>query len=121
MSCRGSLAQLDRKALDRAFNPRCVAVVGDKTANGYVWLRNMSTFTGRLYSVQIDPNELRGIEQLGVKNYGSLLDIPGPVDYVVVAVPRAVAAAHHRRLHPEGGGWGFAVHLRLLGDAQPRG
>ncbi len=60
-------------------------------ATGYVWLRNMSTFTGRLYSVQIDPNELPGIEQLGVKNYKSLLDIPEPVDYVLVAVPRAVA------------------------------
>jgi acetyl-CoA synthetase (ADP-forming) len=82
---------LDRKALDRAFNPRCVAVVGDKMATGYVWLRNMSTFTGRLYSVQIDPNELPGIEQLGVKNYQSLLDIPEPVDYVLVAVPRGVA------------------------------
>ena len=60
-------------------------------ANGYVWLRNMSTFTGRLYSVQIDPNELRGIHELGVENYGSLLDIPEPVDYVLVAVPRGVA------------------------------
>jgi len=68
-----------------------VAVIGDKMANGYVWLRNMSTFTGKLYSVQIDPNELAGIEQLGVKNYKSLLDIPEPVDYVLVAVPRAVA------------------------------
>jgi acyl-CoA synthetase (NDP forming) len=82
---------LDRKALDRAFNPRCVAVVGDKMATGYVWLRNMSTFTGKLYSVQIDPNELPGIEKLGVKNYRSLLDIPEPVDYVLVAVPRRVA------------------------------
>jgi acyl-CoA synthetase (NDP forming) len=82
---------LDREALDRAFNPRCVAVVGDKMATGYVWLRNMSTFTGKLYSVQIDPSELPGIEQLGVKNYKSLLDIPEPVDYVLVAVPRAVA------------------------------
>jgi len=82
---------LDRKALDRAFNPRCVVVVGDKMANGYVWLRNMSTFTGKLYSVQIDPNELPAIEQLGVKNYSSLLDIPEPVDYVLVAVPRGVA------------------------------
>jgi len=82
---------LDRKALDRAMNPRCVAVVGDKMANGYVWLRNMSTFTGKLYSVQIDPNELPGIEQLGVKNYKSLLEVPEPVDYVLVAVPRAVA------------------------------
>jgi acyl-CoA synthetase (NDP forming) len=60
-------------------------------ATGYVWLRNMSTFTGRLYSVQIDPGELPGIEQLGVKNYKSLLDIPEPIDYVLVAVPRAVA------------------------------
>ena len=68
-----------------------MAVIGDKMANGYVWLRNMSTFTGKLYSVQIDPNELAGIEQLGVKNYKSLLDIPEPVDYVLVAVPRAVA------------------------------
>ena len=82
---------LDRKALDRAFTPHCVAVVGDKMANGYVWLRNMSTFTGKLYSVQIDSNELPGIEQLGVKNYRSLLDVPEPVDYVLVAVPRAVA------------------------------
>src|SRR5512137_191819 len=60
-------------------------------ATGYVWQRNMSTFTGKLYSVQIDPSELPGIEQLGVKNYKSLLDIPEPVDYVLVAVPRAVA------------------------------
>ncbi len=81
---------MDRKALDRALNPRCVAVVGDKMANGYVWLRNMSTFNGRLYSVQIDPNELPGIEKLGVKNYRSLMEIPDPVDYVLVAVPRAV-------------------------------
>ncbi len=66
-------------------------MVGDKMANGYVWLRNMSTFAGNLYSVQIDPNELPGIQQLGVENYGSLLDIPEPVDYVLVAVPRGVA------------------------------
>jgi acyl-CoA synthetase (NDP forming) len=82
---------VDKKALDRVFNPRCVAVVGDKMANGYVWLRNMSTFKGKLYSVQIDPNELPGIEKLGVKNCKSLLDIPEPVDYVLVAVPRGVA------------------------------
>ncbi|MDM8000286.1 MAG: CoA-binding protein [Dehalococcoidia bacterium] len=82
---------MDRKALDRAFNPRCVAVVGDKMATGYVWLRNMSTFTGKLYSVQIDPSELPGIEKLGIKNYRSLLDIPEAIDYVLVAVPRGVA------------------------------
>lgn len=82
---------LHRRELDRVFNPRSVAVVGDKKANDYMWLRNLSTFRGKVYSVQIDPEELPGIERLGIENYGSLLDIPQPVDYVIVAVPRAVA------------------------------
>ncbi|MBE0416022.1 MAG: CoA-binding protein, partial [Dehalococcoidia bacterium] len=77
--------------LDRAFNPRSVAVVGDKMEMGYMWLRSLADFQGRVYSVQIDKNELPGIEALGVKNYFSLLDIPDEVDYVIVAVPRAVA------------------------------
>lgn len=77
--------------LDRVFNPRSVAVVGDKRALGYMWLRSLSHFEGEVYSVQIDPNELPGIAELGVQNYSSLLDIPGPVDYVVAAVPRSVA------------------------------
>ena len=58
--------------LDRAFNPRTVAVVGDKRGTGYMWLRSLSTFQGRLYSVQIDPNELAGIEALGVENHFAL-------------------------------------------------
>jgi acyl-CoA synthetase (NDP forming) len=58
----------------------------------YLWLRSMSTFQGKVYSVQIDPNEIPGIEALGVPNYPSLLDIPDEVDYVVCAVPRQVSA-----------------------------
>ena len=79
------------RRLERVFNPRTVAVVGDKRAMGYFWLRNMSTFTGKLYSVQIDPNEIPGILELGVSNYASLLDIPDEIDYVVCAVPRPIA------------------------------
>jgi len=44
-----------KRNLDRAFNPRVVVVVGDKQANDYMWLRSLSTFAGKLYSVQIDP------------------------------------------------------------------
>jgi acyl-CoA synthetase (NDP forming) len=77
--------------LDRAFNPRTVAVVGDKRAMGYLWLRSMSTFAGKLYSVQIDANEIPGIEELGVPNFPSLTEIPDEIDYVVCAVPRHVA------------------------------
>ena len=50
--------------LSRALSPRTIAVVGDKRANGYLWLRNMSTFQGKVYSVQVDPNEIPGIEEL---------------------------------------------------------
>ncbi|MFC2000753.1 CoA-binding protein, partial [Chloroflexota bacterium] len=79
-----------RQQLDRAFNPRVVAVVGDKKATDYMWLRSVTTFTGKVYSVQIDPAELPGIEDLGIENLYSLLDIPEPVDYVIIAVPREI-------------------------------
>ena len=40
--------QVEKRAdrLDRAFNPRTVAVVGDKKQGGYSWLKSMSTFKG---------------------------------------------------------------------------
>lgn len=81
----------DLAKLERAFNPESVVVVGDKGQMNYMWLRGQSTFKGKLYSVQVDPNELEGIKALGVENYTSLMDVPGPVDLAIVAVPRAVA------------------------------
>src|SRR3990170_7606079 len=81
-----------QKRLDRAFSPRTVAVVGDKRAMGYLWLNCMKTFDGKVYSVQVDANEIPGIEAMGVPNYRSLLEIPDKIDYVVCAVPRPVAA-----------------------------
>ena len=58
---------------------------------GYLWLRAMSRFSGKLYSVQIDPNEIPGIEAMGVTNCKSLADVPEPVDYAISAVPRQIA------------------------------
>ena len=46
---------------------------------------------GKLYSVQIDPNEIPGIEAMGVTNCKSLADVPEPVDYAISAVPRQIA------------------------------
>jgi hypothetical protein len=40
-----------QKRLDRALNPRTVAVVGDKKAMGYMWLNCMKAFQGKVYSV----------------------------------------------------------------------
>lgn len=81
---------IDVAAFDRIFNPKTVAVVGDKKQAGYMWLNSMSTFQGPFYSVQVDEREIPGIEALGVKNYKSLLEIPEPIDFVVVAVPRKI-------------------------------
>ncbi len=83
--------KVDFTKLDRAFKPRCVVVVGDKSESNFRWLNSLSTFQGKLYSVQIDPKEIEGIKSLGVENYASLLDVPEAVDLVIVAVPRAIA------------------------------
>ncbi|MGI8423813.1 MAG: CoA-binding protein [Chloroflexota bacterium] len=79
--------------LDRMFNPRTVVVVGDK-GPAYMWLHNNLPFKergGALYSVQLDPKEIEGIEKLGVQNFTSLAEVPGEIDYAVVAVPRQVS------------------------------
>ena len=80
----------DFAKLDRAFNPKVVAVVGD---SGYFqWLRAHANFKGKLYSVQVNEQTAKQIEdQLKVKNYSSILDIPEPVDLAIVAVNRRVA------------------------------
>ena len=83
--------KVDFTKLDRAFNPKCVVVVGDKAESNFNWLRGQSEFKGKLYSVQIAPEEIEGIKALGVENYTSLMDIPEPIDLAIVAVPRSVA------------------------------
>src|SRR3712207_2621765 len=56
-----------------------------------MWLRNLQSFTGAVYSVQISPEDIPGIEEMGIANFPSLTAIPDDVDYVVCAVPRQVA------------------------------
>lgn len=76
---------------NRAFNPGCIAVIGDKAETNYMRLRSQSAFKGKLYSVQIDPKEIEGIEALGVTNFTSLMDVPEPIDLAIVAVPGNIA------------------------------
>ena len=82
---------IDFAKLDRAFNPQCVVVVGDSGENNFRWLHAQRGFNGKLYSVQVNPRSIEGIKALGIENYTSLLDIPEPIDLVIIAVPRAVA------------------------------
>jgi acyl-CoA synthetase (NDP forming) len=80
-----------RLNLKRGLEARTVVVIGDKRMGGYMWLRAMKHFSGKLYSVQIDPKEIAGIEAMGITNYKSLAEVPDPIDYAVSAVPRQVA------------------------------
>ena len=82
--------QFDRERLERAFNPKTIAVVGDKAPN-YQWTGSQKEFTGELWSVQVDENEIKEIEKRGVTNVLSLHDIPGEVDLVICAVPRPIS------------------------------
>lgn len=77
--------------MDRLFNPRTVAVVGDKKDRNYSWLNNVRELKGKVFSVQVDEKEIPGILAMGIPNYTRLQDIPEPVDYVIVTVPRQVA------------------------------
>jgi acyl-CoA synthetase (NDP forming) len=77
--------------LKRAFEPKVAVVIGDKKMGGYMWLRALKRFTGKLYSVQIDPNEIPAIEAMGIENRKSLAEIIEHIDYAVSAVPRQVA------------------------------
>ncbi len=79
----------DMTKLERAFNPRVLAVVGD--SGPLQWLRSHSVFKGTLYSVQVNPKTIEQIEKLGITNYPSLMDIPEPVDLAIVAVGRKIA------------------------------
>src|SRR4051794_592286 len=90
---RGVAMSVPGHKLDKMFNPKVVAVVGDK-GPGYMWLHNNLPFKekgGKLYSVQLDEKEIPGIEALGVQNFKSMADIPEQIDYAVVAVPRQVS------------------------------
>jgi acyl-CoA synthetase (NDP forming) len=81
----------DRVRLDRAFEAESIAVIGAKKTGGYSWLHRFETFPGTLSSVHTNPESARDIEAMGIANYRSILDVPGPVDYVVVNTPRHLA------------------------------
>jgi acyl-CoA synthetase (NDP forming) len=82
------IVKVDFSSLDRAFNPQTVVVVGDSKATDFEWLHAQLKFKGKLYSVHVNPNTSEDIKALGITNYTSLLDVPGPIDLVIVAVAR---------------------------------
>lgn len=76
-------------ALDRAFHPRGVAVVGASSnagSFGYLFLRHLLHYGYRGGIYPVNPKE-PSIQ--GVAAYPRITDVPGPVDYAVICVPAA--------------------------------
>lgn len=79
----------DFNKLSRAFNPNCVAVIGDSMP--FARLRGQLKLKGKLYSVQLNPKTAEAIKnKFGVDNYTSVLDIPEHIDLAIVAVSHKV-------------------------------
>ncbi|MGC9186843.1 MAG: acetate--CoA ligase family protein [Fervidicoccaceae archaeon] len=72
--------------LDFLFNPKSIAVVGasnDPLKIGYDIFRNLTTYQGRVYPVNLKEREV-----MGKKAYRSVQEIEDEIDLVVIAVPR---------------------------------
>jgi len=70
------------------FYPDSIAVIGASASPnkvGYSVLRNLLSFPGKLYPVNPSRTEL-----FGRKTYPSVKEIPGPVDWAVIAVPARI-------------------------------
>lgn len=79
--------------LDHLFNPRSAAVIGASNTPGK-WgcdILNLLLTRGQR---QVYPINRNRAEVLGAKAYGSIVEVPGPVDFAVIAVSaEAVPAA----------------------------
>jgi len=76
-----------KEALDKILMPKSVAVVGASTDPfkwGYMLLNavKQSGFEGPIYPINPKAEEI-----LGLKCYGNVKDVPGPVDMALVVVP----------------------------------
>ena len=73
--------------LDALFKPKAVAIIGASTKElsiGNVVIKNLLhyKFPGPIYPINPKVDEVRGI-----KAYKTILDVPGDVDLVHIAIP----------------------------------
>ncbi|AUG79994.1 Acyl-CoA synthetase [Kitasatospora sp. MMS16-BH015] len=84
----------EARSIQRLLTPRSVAVLGvsrHPQSVGRALLRDLADFTGPVYAV--NRNAEPGTDLDGRPSYRSLLEIPGPVDLAVIAVPAAAVPA----------------------------
>ncbi|HLC30898.1 MAG TPA: CoA-binding protein, partial [Dehalococcoidia bacterium] len=88
--------------LEFIFHPRSIAVVGASTdrhgqGNNFVRGPRNLGFPGPIYPINPKASEI-----LGFKAYPSVLDVPGPLDYVISSIPAAAVPALLRQCGQKG-------------------
>jgi acyl-CoA synthetase (NDP forming) len=73
---------------NRLFNPRSIAVVGASTRETLNINQFFSSLVHAKFPGQLYPVNRRATEVMGFPAYPTVRDIPGPVDYVIISIPR---------------------------------
>ncbi len=75
------------KHLDQLFNPRSVALVGASSVFGKWGYNILSRLISSKNNREVYAINDRESEILGLRTFGSVRDVPGPVDVAIVTVP----------------------------------
>ncbi|RKN04960.1 acetate--CoA ligase family protein [Streptomyces radicis] len=76
-------------AMERLMKPRSVAVIGASAEAGKIGNSVMRNLVGGGFAGEIHPINPKADEILGLPARASVLDVPGPVDVAVFAIPAA--------------------------------
>ncbi|MGC9359478.1 MAG: acetate--CoA ligase alpha subunit [Anaerolineae bacterium] len=78
--------------LEKLFHPSSIAVIGASSNPGKLGHQVLANLIGSGFGGTLYPVNPKADEILGLEAYGSVTDIPGPVDLVVVVIPNKFVA-----------------------------
>ena len=81
-----SQAKPDKSHMERFFTPRAIALVGASSTKGKIGNSILDSLVNYNYTGDVHPINPKVDEIFGRKCYKSILDIPGPVDLVIVSI-----------------------------------
>ncbi|MBF0594886.1 MAG: acetate--CoA ligase family protein [Candidatus Omnitrophica bacterium] len=75
------------KSLKKVFSPDSVAIIGASAEPGKIGYQVLNNILKNDFKGKVYPVNRKATEIMGVKCYPSMLEIPGDVDFAVIAVP----------------------------------
>ncbi|MFO8051469.1 MAG: acetate--CoA ligase family protein [Thermoplasmatota archaeon] len=88
--------------IKKFFEPGSVAIIGASNSKGKIGYKLMDNITSEDYKGKLYPVNPRGGEIFGMKAYGQITDIEGPVDMAVIAIPASFVHEEVKRCGEKG-------------------